>query len=69
MTPKEQAKELVDRYLFDDLLYYDLDLIQAKKCALIAVAEILRYFRDVTGDIRGYFYSYWKEVRQEIEKL
>jgi hypothetical protein len=62
MTPKEKAIDLLDKYYYDtDLLYEYLTWIQAKKCALITVDEIL--------NIECIEVLYWKEVRQEIEKL
>jgi hypothetical protein len=67
MTPKEKAKELISKFdalnfEFDNvhLLYHD-----SKKCALIAVEEILDGFRKILPSSRGY----WNEVKQEIEKL
>ena len=65
MTPKEKAKELINRYL--KVLaggMYDVRG-EAKKCALICVDKILYgsrlfYIED---------YGYWIEVKQEIEKL
>ena len=76
MTPKEKANELVDKYYnilpFDkyvitkdeDLSWEYNDWEEAKKCALIAVDEIL-YVVDCTSPQ----YEYWNEVKQEIEKL
>lgn len=62
MTPKEKAKELVEKmYKLDHTAWYDV----AKKCALIAVDEIqeaIRYLDDDSED-------YWFEVKQEIDKL
>ena len=60
MTPKEKAEELVDKIQ----LHYPntITFPQAKKCALIAVDEVLEeclYFKD----------WFWEEVKQEIEKL
>lgn len=69
MTPKEKAIELVHRY---DLLqgyveYFGYD--NAKECALIAVDEILEsHYVFLTG-VKPFIYEYWKEVKQEIEKL
>lgn len=60
MTPKEKAKELVEKY--DLTLTYLESKSKAKQCALIAVDEIIlssNYFE----------IYYWKEVKQEIEKL
>jgi hypothetical protein len=72
MTPKEKAKELVDKFIeptrvpiikFIGVEYID----SSKQCALIAVDEILNnnkiLFEDVLND------QYWQEVKQEIEKL
>lgn len=62
MTPKEKAIELFDKY--DSFLYKEYDNLEAKKCALIAVDEILK-----CDDIDFYGRKYYKEVRQEIENL
>ena len=84
MTPKEKAKELVDK--FYQLFPLQKDVIsiygtlsweydnwkQAKQCALIAVDEILKLENN-----NGYYFdgtnvtsiSFWQEVKQEIEKL
>jgi hypothetical protein len=55
MTPKEKAKELVDKFI-------------AIQCALIAVDEIisikLLWFQKDTQDL-----DYWQQVKQELEKL
>lgn len=70
MTAKEKAQELVDKYLCIDEIY-DVDLFcdecgmtndVAKYCALIAVDEML-------SECRIQSEWYWKEVKQEIEKL
>ena len=75
MTPKEKAKQLVEKYLnasFNctdcDIPYCDiqctkLSINEAKQCALIAVDEILNLDLSVEGR------SYWMEVKIEIEKL
>ena len=60
-TPKEKANQLVDNYWLMDKINPDLSKEQAKQCALIAVDEILNI-----GCIEV---PYWKEVKQEIEKL
>ena len=59
MTPKEKAKELVNKYL----QIYDGRVIQAKQCVLIAVDEMLKL------DLQEIYmnYDYWQEVKQEIE--
>ena len=73
MTPKEKAKELVEKFLF---MYrpsmhppYLKANEAAKQCALIAVDEILLLLQIQIG-FRDYEASkYWQEVKQEIEKL
>jgi hypothetical protein len=79
MTPKEKAEELVDKYYnilpFDkyvitkdeDLSWEYNDWEEAKKCALIAVDEIIfvvSKYNDTQAEV-----SYWQQVKQEIEKL
>jgi hypothetical protein len=67
MIPKEKAFELVDTYKF--VLWSEdtqcgeeiLCTVIAKKCALIAVDEIIH---EVYDDL-----EWWKEVKNEIEKL
>ena len=65
MTPKQKAKELM--FLFANKIQkYDTILYQkklSKKCALIAVDEILYSILD-SSDI-----EYWQDVRKEIELL
>jgi hypothetical protein len=65
MTPKEKAKELVNKYL----QIYDGRVVEGKQCALIAVDEIIQAIRftDAKSDL-GYV-GYWQEVKIEIEKL
>ena len=82
MTPKEKAKELVEKYenyvnnFFTNLISLDYQ----KKCALIAVEEILIEYQSMS-DTDSIIYIeneityvihklvYWQEVKQEIEKL
>jgi hypothetical protein len=65
MTPKEKAQELVDLYVRDG---YDLVMSEdmAKRCALIAVNEILNVLEIPEQNIEREF---WYEVKQEIEQL
>ena len=81
MTPKEKAFSLYFKFIRDVIA----DDQKAKQCALIAVDEIIksepRYPNDVDWDDVGathqYYYeaqheealNYWKQVKQEIEKL
>jgi len=65
MTAKEKANELLDNYLLMDFINPSLSKQQAKKCALIAVNEILN-----NDKVMPYIIiSYWKEVKKEIKKL
>jgi hypothetical protein len=80
MTPKEKAKELVRKftlYLGTDAVgeeYYASEL-DAKRCAIIAVDEIVEIFEFmvVASNLEDHklvaILNYWDEVRQEIEKL
>ena len=62
MTPKEKAKELIDKYEFVYIQNYT-SMFEVKECALIAVDELLLLVTyQPTID-------YWNEVKQEIEKL
>jgi len=62
MTPKQKAEELVTRYR--RCLPMNLTtVLDAKKCALIAVDEVLGYM----GADRGY--EFWTKVKNEIQKL
>ena len=65
MTPKEKAKELVDKYkkqldTATPTLYRPI--YQAKQCALIAIDEI-------RSNCEWNTRLYWLEVEQEINKL
>lgn len=67
MTPKEKALYLVDDMTFG-CKECDYQWI-AKKCALIAVDEILKMGWNLPHyDIKD-GESYWQEVKQEIEAL
>jgi hypothetical protein len=83
MTPKDKANELVDRMYFiisNNGQFTGVHSIpnkfaEAKKCALVAVDEILNLMNDIwmdsftTGESDNKFFNYWQEVKQEIEKL
>ena len=61
MTPKEKAKELCMK--FDKKSETD----NTKQCALISVDEMIYYTEEDSSNIP--LYEYFKEVKQEIEKL
>ena len=71
MTPKEKAKELVDKMLLD-WGCNECHNHWAKDCALIAVDELLNIslpFSEFGGVMTNNTIEYWAEVKQEIEKL
>ena len=84
MTPKEKAKELVDRFwnldMIDDEGYtFWISKQNSKQCALICVDEIIEanptvIFEEIIDGV-GYQLTrdgnlkYWQEVKQEIQKL
>jgi hypothetical protein len=71
MTPKEKAFELVDTYKFvlwsedtqcgEEILCTGI----AKRCALIAVDEMIYVLDRYIDPVR----KYWEEVKHEIKKL
>jgi hypothetical protein len=73
MTPKEKAKELVNKFK-DDLFeqrHVTIYTEDAILIALIAVNEVINY-NNYTGILNSEYYSiikYWQEVKQEIENL
>ena len=67
MTAKEKALELCVKFFKPSVFDYEekqclVDEENAKQCALICVDEILEFYDRI--DVK-----YWKEVKQEIEKL
>ena len=70
MTPKEKAKELVDKFRKEFNWVesdYGIDLyIDTRQCALIAVDELIEEMGEWAIIPR---IDYWSEVRQEIENL
>jgi hypothetical protein len=69
MTPKEKAKELVDKYEF---VYIQnlTSMFEVKECALNVVDEILDIayweYMESMGEKEK---EYWEEVKQEIINL
>ena len=68
LDAKSKAEELVEKYasIKDNCNSFEYD----KKCALIAVDEIIKVLNNCiytqNEETSGY---YWQEVKQEIEKL
>lgn len=81
MTPKEKALELVDNMFntencgiehFPSKRYCDcseINMYQAQQCALIAVDEMLNFQDGLFITEGSLAYSYWQDVKKEIEKL
>jgi hypothetical protein len=75
MTPKEKAKELVDKmYLVDDSMgNYPMCYETARQCALITVDEILNALSSdrisYGGEYRYEESDFWIYVKEEIKKL
>lgn len=79
MTPKEKAKELVNRFgYYSDPYHYGqpnenihfFRITNAKKCALICIDEILESLKRCDNTIKRKWETRWNtEVKQEIEKL
>ena len=70
MTPKEKAKELIEKFIF-----INGNSFFAKDCAIIAVDEIIDqwdYIDTYLANLGGEFnpnLRYWQEVKTELEKL
>ena len=71
MTPQEKAEQLVESFMnIKQQKLADYSIIYhptAKQCALIAVDEIVKCAFWKYNSIEHI--NYWKEVKQEIEKL
>ncbi len=63
MTPKDKARELFNKY-WSLLMIHEVKnrRLFTKQCALICVDEMLNIYQLDE-------YAYWKEVRQEINKM
>jgi hypothetical protein len=69
MTPKEKAVELFDKFNNPDITHYPY-VHNAQQCALIAVDEILTWFKAHSYSNKNYdAFVFYNEVKQEIEKL
>ena len=66
MTPKQKAKELVDKYY----IFNHIGNRHAIKCALIAVNEIIEANPiSFDEDENCIAKQWWQEVKTEIQKL
>ena len=82
MTPKDKAKELVNKYInasfnckdcnipFCDISCTILSEKEAAECALIAVEEVIESIRESADkDILHIHLIYWRKVKDELLKL
>ena len=78
MTPKEKAIELVERMFNVDLDCKNESMCMlyphAVRCALVAVDEIYKLKLNIGQHLEEFedkenYYSFWEEVKNEIEKL
>jgi hypothetical protein len=67
MTPKDKAKELVDKFDNFDVLGEHHNGFTAQQCALIAVDEIIELLPEIAFGNR--VIEFYKQVKKEIEKL
>jgi len=69
MTPKEEVKELIEKYQFVEIANYT-SMFEVKECALILVDKIIDIaywqYMESMGEQEE---KYWKEVKQEIINL
>lgn len=78
MKPSEKALELVKKFsphvqgwdCYHDCPRDEEDILKdASKCALIAVDEIIKVVFEIEHSATDWKHYYWREVKQEIEKL
>jgi hypothetical protein len=71
MKAKEKAEELVNKFyeIENNSDYFGVNWKIAKRCALIAVDEIINYTFDEDNVGTYIFIEYLLDVKQEIEKL
>jgi hypothetical protein len=75
MTPKERAQDLVNKFIDNSVVHEDGEYFYhpkpfclAKQCALKAVDEILSTIVSTPTDY-GASWTYWEQVKKEIQKL
>jgi len=76
MTPKEKAKELIEKYLKLDIEiggqydgYLTMKMHDAQQCALITVDEILNIDNIKPYVLHKEIIEFYQEVKQQIELL
>jgi hypothetical protein len=66
ISPKEKAQDIFNKMLF--CYQGHIDEYTAKQCALVAVDVVLSTIVSTPTDY-GASWTYWMQVKQEIEKL
>ena len=72
MKPKEEAKELVDKYkyrIIKGVKIEKMSISLAKQCALICVDEIMKSLRHLKHSSTFDEIKYYEKVEREINKL
>lgn len=73
MAPRDKARELVNSFTKYSESGIDNSIktikSNAKKCALIAVDEIIDVLHPDNWNIEKDMYYYWKDVKEEINNL
>ena len=74
MTPREKAKDLVDKFSKHADTYHNVNHENSKNCALIAVEEMINAQKACYVKLEPYYiisdqYLYLLHIKQEIEKL
>jgi hypothetical protein len=67
MTPKDKAKELVDKFMPHS--NGNSNNNEAKQCALIAVDEICEAINWHEFEVPNEEFNYWNRVKLEIQRL
>lgn len=65
MTPKEKAKELVEKFYWRETIF-NVSVEDSKKCALIAAIEVKFAYMQIADYENA---AYWRAVELELEKL
>jgi hypothetical protein len=69
MTPEDKAKDLVDKFTVVGLQQRN----EGIQCAIIAVDEIVKEIQcnalDFGAEVPLIVYTYWKNVKHEIQRL
>ncbi len=70
MKPKEKAQEIFNKmYQVDDIMgNYPMCFDTAKKCALIAVEEIIECTKNGLGTTK-FSKEYWQQVKYELQSF